>query len=234
MRYEPSQAEYKYKYNINGMLRYISYPDETLNTAGSNPFGEDNPFKEYLYDDPNFPQALTSIIDTNGDRFATWAYDSKGRAISSEHSGGTEKVVIDYTHINDESDPRVMTANVLGKQTTYHYATPLDVRKVTLVEGHPSANCLAANKNYSYDANGFLASKTDWKGNATTYIRNAKGQDLSRTEAAGTPDERIIITEWHATFNLRTKVAEPDRETVYTYDTNGNLLSQQRTDLTTP
>jgi len=82
-----------------------------------------------------------------------------------------------------------------------------------------------------YDTSGFLASKTDWQGNTTTYIRNAKGQELSRTEAAGTPDERTIITQWHATFNLPTKVTEPGRETTYDYDANGNLLSQSVVDL---
>lgn len=155
-------------------------------------------------------------------------------APTSEHSGGAEKVIFDYTHIDDAVDPRTTTTNVLGKQTTYHFADVYGARKVTQVEGHASANCLAANKNYSYDANGFLASKTDWKGNTTTYVRNTKGQELSRTEAFGTPDARTITTEWHATFNLRTKVTAPDRETIYTYDANGNLLSQQTTDLSAP
>ena len=216
----PDNETYTYAYDSGDRLLSVSYP----NSGGT---------RIYHYEDSNFPNALTGITDENGQRFATWAYDSAGRAISSEHNGGAEKVTIDYTHIDDETDPRSVATNVLGKQTTYHFADIFGARKVTQVEGHPSTNCAAANKNYSYDANGFVASKTDWKGNTTTYVRNTKGQELSRTEASGTAEARTITTEWHPTFNLRTKVTEPDRETLYSYDANGNLLSQQTNDLTT-
>ena len=217
----PDNQTYVYGYDSNGRLMSVSYP----NSGG---------VRAYHYEDANFPNVLTGITDANGDRFATWAYDTSGRAISSEHKSGAEKVSIDYTYIDSSSDSRVITTNVLGKQTTYHFDTIYGVHKVVQVEGHPSTNCAAANKNYSYDTNGFLASKTDWKGNTTTYVRNTKGQELSRTEAFGTPEARTITTEWHATFNLRTKVTEPDRETTYIYDTDGNLLSQQTTDLSIP
>ena len=210
------QYNYVHSYHENNLIS-VTYPG-----------GES---RIYHY---NSLKALTGITDANGDRFATWAYDIDGRAISSEHNGGTEKVTIDYTDIDDPTDPRAVATNVLGKQTTYHFADVFGARKIVQVEGHQSTNCAAANKNYSYDANGFMASKTDWKGNTTTYIRNTKGQELSRTEAFGTPDARTITTEWHPTFNLRTKVTEPDRETNYNYDANGNLLSQQTTDLLMP
>lgn len=212
---------YTYNYDTSGNLIGITYPDN----GGT---------RTYHYEDPNFPNALTGITDANGDRFATWAYNSEGRAISSEHSGSAEKVTIDYTDIDDPTDPRAVATNALGKQTTYHFADIFGARKIVQVEGHQSTNCAAANKNYTYDVNGFMASKTDWKGNTTTYVRNTKGQELSRTEAFGTPDARTITTEWHPTFNLRTKVTEPDRETTYTYDANSNLLSQQTTDLLIP
>ena len=211
---------YLYEYNVDGLIKSIIYPDGGIRT--------------YFYENTSFPNYLTGITDENGQRFATWTYDSNGRAISSEHNGGAEKVTIDYTHIKDVADSRVTATNALGKQTTYHFTDIFGARKVTQVEGHPSTNCAAANKNYSYDANGFVASKTDWKGNTTTYVRNTKGQELSRTEASGTAEARTITTEWHPTFNLRTKVTELDRETLYSYDANGNLLSQQTNDLTTP
>ena len=216
----PDDKTYTYNY-ASGNLAGLTYPDNGGTST-------------YHYENSAFPSALTGITDANGDRFATWAYDADGRAISSEHNGGAEKVTIDYTNIDDETDPRAVATNALGKQTTYHFANIFGARKVTQVEGHPSTNCAAANKNYSYDANGFLASKTDWKGNTTTYVRNTKGQELSRTEASGTAEARTITTEWHPTFNLRTKVTELDRETLYSYDANGNLLSQQTNDLTTP
>ena len=99
------------------------------------------------------------------------------------------------------------------------------VRKMTQVEGHPSANCVGANKAYTYDSNGFMASKTDWNGNVTTYTHSDRGQELSRTEASSTPQARTITTQWHADFNLPIRIIEPERTTVMTYDDRGRLLS---------
>ncbi|UTW46349.1 RHS repeat protein [bacterium SCSIO 12696] len=210
---------YSYTYDSVGRLVSIVYPNSAV-------------ARTYHYENASYPNALTGITDENGARFATWAYDSEGRAISSEHHGSTEKVTLDYTHIDDSVDPRVTATNALGKQTTYHFTTIHGVRKVTQVEGHQSVHCAAANKTYTYDTNGFLASKTDWLGNLISYTRDTKGQELSRTEAAGTPDERVFTTEWHPTLNLPTKITSSDYELIYSYDSGGNLLSTQRNDLT--
>lgn len=105
---------------------------------------------------------------------------------------------------------------------------------VTRVEGHATANCAGANQNYTYTPEGWLASKTDWKGVQTTYTYNSLGQETSRTEAFGTPEAKTITTEWHPTLYLKTKVTEPGKETLYSYDANGNLLSQTVNSLTTP
>ena len=214
----PDNEQYSYN-NANGTLNSIIYPD------GSN--------RSYHYTSHFYRNVLTGITDANGDRFATWTY-AGGRATSSEHYGGAERGDIDYTHIDDAIDPRATATNALGKQTTYRFANINGARKIVRVEGHPTATCAGANKNYTYDANGFLASKTDWKDNTTIYSRNSKGQELSRTEAFGTSAARAIFTEWHPTLNLRTRLIEADRETIYTYDATGNLLGEQTIDLATP
>jgi RHS repeat-associated protein len=90
----------------------------------------------------------------------------------------------------------------------------------------------------SYDANGNVATRTDWNGNRTTYSYDlARNLETSRTEGltsggATTPATRIIETQWHATFRLPTQVTEKDsggtvlRTTGMTYDTNGTLLTR--------
>ncbi len=118
--------------------------------------------------------------------------------------------------------------NPLGKQTTYHFTTIHGVRKVTQVEGHPTASCEGANRSYSYDANGNIASKTDWNGVTTNYTYDmSRNLELTRTEAVGTPQERTITTEWHPDFRLPTKITEPKRITEYTYDAQGQQLSSK-------
>lgn len=103
------------------------------------------------------------------------------------------------------------------------------MRKITKVEGHQSANCAAANKETTYDDNGFVASKTDWKGNITTYVNNARGLEVSRTEASGTNDAQTITTLWHDTFNLPLRITEPERIVDFTYDTHGQLTNRKAT-----
>jgi len=216
----PANAVYRFKYTDAGLLQYVSYPDDT-DTAGDNPFSEDNPYREYHYEDANNNKLLTGITDERGHRYATWAYDSEGRAISSEHANTTEKTTLDYTHQNDADYPRVTVTNALGKQTTYHFEAIYGVRKVTKVEGHQSENCAAANQLTTYDENGFVASRTDWKGNLTTYVHNDRGLETSRTVADDTPDAQTITTQWHDDFNVPEKIIEPMRTETFTYDSKG-------------
>jgi YD repeat-containing protein len=72
-------AVYSYEYHSNGELEAVVYPDLT---AGDT----DNPRRTYLYEAQNLPSHLTGIVDENGDRYATWAYQSDGKAILSKHA----------------------------------------------------------------------------------------------------------------------------------------------------
>jgi len=184
--------------------------------------------RQYHYEDFRFPHHLTGITDERGVRFATWAYDQKGRGILSEHVGQERAELV--FNANDSTT----VTNSLGKDTTYHFAEIEGLRRVTQVEGHASTNCTAANKNYTYHPSGMLETKTDWKNNTTSYQYNTRNLESSRTEALGTPQERTITTEWHPTFNLRTKVTEPGKETVFTYDEEGRLQSQASNELPLP
>jgi YD repeat-containing protein len=211
----PEGQAYLYHYDIDNNLISISYPDDT-------PLDDtDNPTREYHYEDTSFPHHLTGITDETGTRYVTWTYDSEGRAISSEHAGGVDRSTLDFS-IADQ----VTVTNPLGKDTTYHFTTLHGVKKVTQVEGHQTASCAGANQAYTYDANGYIESKTDWQGNVTTYIHDARGLETSRTEAFGTPQARTTLTEWHPDFRLPVKITEPNQVTDFVYDAQGRVLSQ--------
>ncbi len=216
---DSDDLEYQYEFDTQtGNITSIIFPDGNKKTYG------------YLSNNSAF--LLNRIDDENSvSSYARWLYDSSGRAIRSEHFNGAEQVDFDYSNVDDPVDPRVTTTNALGKQTTYRFVTINGEQKISQVEGLQSANCLAANKNYTYYPNGLLQTKTDWQGNTTSYQYNARNLESSRTEAVGTPQERTITTEWHPTFNLRTKITEPGRETLFTYDAQGRLLSQASSDL---
>ncbi len=92
-------SEYRFEYYPNGNLESVIYPDTTATDDS------DNPRRTYHYEDTNYPSHLTGITDENGDRYATWAYDADGKAISTEHAQttntvGQEKFELDYQGSN--------------------------------------------------------------------------------------------------------------------------------------
>lgn len=170
---------------------------------------------------------LTGITDERGVRYVTWAYDEQRRPILSDSSteGGA-------TQIQYNPDGSVTVTNPLGKRSAYTFQTFINargsagVKRVTSIQGEPSPNCPSSNSIFTYDARGLLKTKTDNKGNVTTYAYNERGLEISRTEASGTPQTRTITTEWHPDFFVPVKITEPDRITQYTYDSQGQQTSQ--------
>ncbi len=177
--------------------------------------------RTYHYQDSRNPNLLTGITDERGIRYATWTYDDQGRAISSEHAGGAERTLVSY---NDDGSSTV--TNALGKRTTYRFQTIQGVRRVTAIEGEPSANCPNSNSTFTYDDRGLVKTRTDNKGNVTTFDYNERGLEISRTEAYGTAQARTVTTTWYPTLFLPASVTEPDRITTYSYDDQGRPLSQ--------
>jgi YD repeat-containing protein len=203
------------------ILKSVIYPDGTPGDPN------DNPRVTYLYEIANFPGALTGIVDERGNRTATFDYDATGRAILSEGSGGANRHDIAYN-----LDGTVTVTNPLGRDEIYTFATHANAPKVTEIAGQATANVPADTKLFTYDANGFLASKTDRKGFVTTYTRDARGLELSRTEASGTAQARTITTTWHTGFRLPTQIAAPRKTTALTYDASGRLIQRTETDTT--
>ncbi|WP_178106713.1 DUF6531 domain-containing protein [Pseudomonas mangiferae] len=172
--------------------------------------------KTYHYEDPIHYLALTGITDERGVRYATWAYDEQGRAISSEHAGGAEKVTLAYN-----ADGSTTVTNEYGKQATYRFQVIQGVKRIIAIEGEPSPNCPSSNSTFTYDERGLLKTRRDNKGNLTTYDYDARGLEVSRTEAAGTPQARTVTTQWHPTLYRPLQVDEPGRVTRYRYDAQG-------------
>ena len=177
--------------------------------------------RSFHYEDVRNPNWLTGITDERGVRFATWTFDDQGRATSSEHAGGIERTDVVYN-----ADGSSTVTNVLGKKTIYRFQTIAGIKRVSAIEGEPSAGCPMSNSIFTYDSRGLLNTKTDNRGGVTSYSYNTRGLEITRTEASGTPQSRTTSTTWHATFNLPLTITEPGRITIYTYDAQGRQLSQ--------
>ncbi|WP_027710326.1 RHS repeat protein [Zooshikella ganghwensis] len=181
--------------------------------------------RQYHYENEKFPFHLTGLTDANGQRYATWRYDDQGRGISSEHAEGIDKTTFSY------SENATTVTNPLGKKTTYFFENFYGVKKVVRVEGQATANCLAANQEYTYYDNGLLKSKTDWKGVTTAFEYNNRGLETLRTIAVGTPSEYTIKTEWHDTLEVPTAQEAQGKRVEFKYDDHSNLIQRKEIEL---
>ena len=210
----PDSRTIGYAYDPMDRLSDVTYPDARSRT--------------FLYENAAFPQALTGIIDESGERYATFSYDPQGRAISSELAGSADRYQVSYPSASNASitDP-------LGTSRTYSYST-IKGRLAVVGGSLPSGTGEADASSRVQDANGLITSETDFKGVTTTTTWDvARRLPLVVEHAAGTPDARIVTTQWHPDFSLPLLVTEPPRSTAYTYDPFGNLLSKAVTEAVT-
>ena len=76
-------VQMSYAYTPAGLLDAVTYADLRQ--------------RKYHYEDLRFPSNLTGITDENNSRYSTFAYDDKGRVLSSVHAGGVEGTQLVYT-----------------------------------------------------------------------------------------------------------------------------------------
>ncbi|WP_386066033.1 RHS repeat-associated core domain-containing protein [Tahibacter sp. UC22_41] len=214
---QPGSQTVGYVYDTAGRLIFATYPGSTA--------------REYHYElTTPYTYLLTGITDENEVRYATFSYYG-GFASGTQHVGGVDQYQLGYTGASTTvTDP-------LGTVRSYSYALTNGVRKITGLS-QPCASCGGGNAQATtYDANGNVASRTDFNGNRTNYSYDAlRNLETSRTEGltsagATTAVTRTITTTWHPTFRLPATVTEPDgnggsRVTTFTYDTDGNLTGK--------
>ncbi len=203
-----TQISYTYD-NLTNNLISVTYPDNTSKT--------------YHYDNTAFPSHLTGIDDENGNRYATWTYDNKGLAISSEHANGAEKIKLSYN-----PDETTTVTDALGRIKIYTFENHFGLRKPKTIEFqyNDGQKAVTKRKNYTYyPENGWLKEVTDYKGNTTYYEYNRRGLITLETRAVGTPEEYIISTTWHQNFRLPASRTWPGHTQTYTYNAQGQLLS---------
>ncbi|SOD24121.1 RHS repeat-associated core domain-containing protein [Variovorax sp. YR752] len=203
-----------FSYDGSGRLSTVAYPDGKS--------------RSFLYENATYTQALTGIVDETGARFATFAYDDQGRAISSELAGASARYQVSYPSASSASitDP-------LGTSRNYNYSTAKG--KLVVTGGSlPSGLGESDAGTRAVDANALISSESDFKGVVTTTTWDvARRLPTTVVYASGTPDARTVTTQWHAIFALPMLVTEAGRTTAYTYDALGNTLSKTITDTAT-
>lgn len=230
-------------YNPNGTLNSVTTPDNTVITYGYTEVGlginltsvtyPTTPASTtaYLYENTSLPNALTSIIDENGNRYATWGYDTSGRVTSSQLGTGANAELTSMTY---NANGTTTVTNALGVADTYSFTTLQFVPKISQISRAATSTTPAMTRSLTYDANGFLASQTDWNGNQTTYVNNARGEPTTINEAVGKSGARTTTIAYNTTFpHLPATLTTPGVTASFTYDSTGNMLTRTLTDTTT-
>ena len=205
----PNGGQITYGYDANGNLTFVTYPDGTIKGYGYNEAGQTN---------GALPNALTSITDENGVRYITYTYDSTGRAIGEVVAGNVGRHTLTFNTGN------TVVTDPLGTSRTYNFQTVLGVARNAGQTQPGGAGCGASASALTYDANGNIASRTDFNGVVTTYGYDlTRNLETQRVEASGKPESRTISTQWHAYWRQPVKLAEPKKLTTWTYNGDGGV-----------
>jgi RHS repeat-associated protein len=216
----PDGSQVTYAYDAQGRLARISYP------------GGDQ--RQYRYDESAHSAApanglLTGVLDAKGERLATYDYQSDGRATGSTLGGGTQRYTLAY-----HSDGGSTTTDPQGVAVKRDFVEIAGVRRVSRLSG-PCETCgsIAA---WDYDEHGNPVSLTDFNGQRTLLAYDDRQNETERVEAAGTPEQRRILTTWSAKDQptLRDVRDAQDRSLLRTrwrYDNAIALLPTMRCDI---
>jgi RHS repeat-associated protein len=217
----PDNGTIYYSYTSTGYnsnLTAVTYPSTPSSTL------------TYVYANSTLPNALTSIIDENGNTYGTWTYDSFGRGLTSQHGSGADLTTVGY---DDTSGNRIVT-NALGVADTDTFTTLQGVPKLIQIDRAPTSTTADASRSFAYDSNGYLNSATDWNGNLTTYINDVHGDPTTIDEAVGTPVARTTFITYDPVWvHLPDTTITQGLTTAFTYDGSGNMLTKTLTDTTT-
>jgi YD repeat-containing protein len=186
---------------------------------------QDGSIRRYHHEDARWPQAVTGITDEAGVRYGTYAYDAQGRVTRSELAGGTERLNFAYAiDTNGKPTTTVTDYSGAGGAATSRSYTFTDIGNVRYPSSltAPCSLCGSTQQSSTYDANGNPTRQIAHDGTVTFIAYDAKGRETERatypssyqtatTRPALSAASKVISTQWHATFNLPTQVAEKPR-----------------------
>lgn len=202
----PEGLPVRLAYDGNNNLTRITWPDGKI--------------RQFHYENPSFTHALTGITAENGQRYATYAYDSLSRAVLSEHAGGADRIQIAYGPDNAST-----VTDALGTARTYKYIAVNGIVKVTSASQW-CATCGGTEAANTYDSNGRIITQTDFNGTVTRFNYDTRGLITKQVEAEGKAEGRTTSTEWHPVYRLPMRIAKPYLITNYTRDAKGNVLTR--------
>ncbi len=189
-------------------------------------------YTSYVYDTVNHRQVVTDRLNRSTTQIFTaagqlasvqdaaggitsYGYDSQGRK-----TGETNALNQSTTYAYDNNDNLIAETNGIGNSSssTYNsYGQPL----VTIdARGFGTTN--------GYDASGNLIAVTNALGIVTCCGYDAQGNRTAETNACGLPEQSVTLNAYDE-FGWLTNTATALNSASYTYDVNGNRLTETKT-----
>ena len=189
-------------------------------------------YTSYIYDTVNHLQVITDRLNhSTTQRFTaagqlasvqdaangitSYGYDSQGRKIAE-----TNALNQSTTYAYDSNDNLIATTNAIGVALSATYngfgqpLTSFDAR------GNGTTN--------TYDANGNLLTVTNALGIISAYGYDAQGNQISVTNAFGLAEQTVAVNAYNE-FGWLTNTVTGASSASYTYDDNGNKLTETKT-----
>jgi RHS repeat-associated protein len=234
-------------YNSSDQLTSVTLPDgsSTIQYAYG-PLGQltsvtyaDGSSVQYQYQDGHDSWLLTGVLDESGQQYASYSYNSYGAVTTESQGNGVESYRFSI------SPGQVISADVtdpLNQSRQYGYSDINGVFKQSSGNAY-CADCSNL-ESETYDSNGNPETTTDLDGHETLYTYDeTRNLEISRTEGidGGQPTSatRTITTQWSSSLRVPIEISvyqgaaatgTPLRETSYTYDSYGNVLTKTITD----
>lgn len=179
-------------FDTSGNLKQLTWPDTKI--------------RQFVYENTSLPWALTGVIDEKNARYATFAYDTAGRVLSSEHAGGVDKHSVSYT-----TPPQVAMTQTYDSSTqittrTHEWQAPAGVQLTrpngestnagsSTVLGYPlptgfsqpaGSGSGASTSASTFDASGNMTSTDDFSGQRSCYAYDASNRETVRVDGLAT------------------------------------------------
>ncbi|MEN0108857.1 MAG: hypothetical protein AAGC84_20890, partial [Pseudomonas sp.] len=210
-----------YVYDTVGNLTSVTWPDGNI--------------KRYHYEDSRHPRALTGITDETGQRIGNYTYDAQGRVIETQRAGGVDRYQFAYSQGANGLPQTRVTDFSTGSPTsrTYNFITQGRVLRPAAVSA-PCPLCGITAQATQYDASGLKTRELQHDGSVVFYQHNTRGLETERatfppsfasasTRPALSNATSVVSTQWHATWNLPTQIAQPGQISSYGHDASGML-----------
>lgn len=187
-------------YDAAGNLSQVSWPDGST--------------RQFLYERPGLPWALTGLINETNQRIGTYGYSDEGLAILTEGALGTQRFSASYgqpprrkvTESYDASYDAIVRRHGWVLPTGVVLATPSgDVAYgAQLVGEQPfmttrsqpaGSGCAASTSTLGYDANGNVVSRDDFNGSRTCAAYDlGRNLETARVEGLGNSTDCSSVT----------------------------------------